>query len=470
MDEFKNEFNGINECESDKADVAENVLYQEEKDSAEIDIDNNTVDVFGDTDETVYFDESDDLFAAPISETASQFETVKFTPVEAEEKNASKRGLRVFSIILALVILVSGSCLGGYYIGKNTNMSTGNKINVDLDSKPKDTDEYTAAQVYDTVNESVVGIRVYNAAGSASDASGVIYSKDGYIITNDHSYSEIAAPSFKIYTHDGKEYTAQYVAGDIVSDLAVLKIKESGDFKPAKFGNSNELVCGENVVAIGRPSDATAASSISKGIISSVSRRMTTTSSYSARLIQTDSAINPGSSGGALVNMYGQVIGITSSKLAGVEYDAVGFAIPTVTMKRVVEQLIEKGKVVDRAKLGISYTEINSVTAEISGYPTTGLYIATVDEESDLYGKVTEGAVITHINGEKITNDDMVLNIIDDSKAGDTINLTINLKNNTVKDFKVTLRANVGQSSYSDTLKSQEGSSSDGTFDFPFGE
>lgn len=468
MDEFKNEFENPQNSEASNTNSdLENKIDENGT------VEENPFNAYDD-DDTVYFEDGTDsepIFTGPVvNNNANTFETVEFSQISAENNSSQKRGIKVFSIILAFVIAISGACLGGYFIGKNSNTNIGNKVEVDLDAKPQNTDEYTAVQVYQMLNESVVGIRVYNEAGNASDVSGVIYSKDGYVVTNDHSYSEIAAPKFKVYTYDGNEYTAEYVAGDTISDLAVLKIVGGGEFKPANFGDSRELVCGESVVAIGRPSDATAASSISKGIISAVSRRVTTTTSYSARLIQTDSAINPGSSGGALVNMYGQVIGITSSKLAGVEYDAVGFAIPTVTMKRVVEQLIQNGRVIDRAKLGISYTEINSVTAEMGGYPTTGLLIATVGEESDLYGKVSEGAIITHISGQKITNDDMVLDIIDDCKAGDTVTLTILLKNNASKDFKVTMRANVGESSYSDNLSGSGNPSSDGTFDFPFGE
>ena len=302
----------------------------------------------------------------------------------------------------------------------------------------------------------------------------MFYSEDGYIVTNDHIYAEIGAPKFKVYTSDGKEYDAVFVAGDQISDLAVLKIDASG-FTPAEFGDSDQIVYGENVVAIGRPSDATHDSSITKGVISSTGRRVSTSSNYSAKLIQTDSAINPGSSGGALVNMYGQVIGITSSKLAGISYDAVGYAIPTKTMKRICEELIKDGKVTSRAKLGITYTAINSVTAEINGYDTVGLYVASVTEDSDLYGKVKEGDIITQINGINVTSDDIVLDIIENSVAGDTITVTV-ISGNTTKTFEAELKANIGTSSYSSTINSESnadggsGNSGDGTFDFPFGE
>lgn len=383
------------------------------------------------------------------------------------------RGLKLFALIMAAVILLTGASVTGYFLGRSSvSYGSHRNVNVDLAAKPKDTDEMTAAQVYDKVNDSVVGITVYNTAGKGSQASGVFYSEDGYIVTNDHIYSEVGAAKFKVYTSDGKEYEAKYVAGDQVSDLAILKIDGSG-FTPAQFGNSDEIVCGENVVAVGRPNDATHASSITKGIISSTARRVKTTSNYSAKLIQTDSAINPGSSGGALVNMYGQVIGITSSKLAGVSYDSVGYAIPTKTMKRICEELIKDGKVVSRAKLGITYTAINSVSAEINGYDYVGLYVASVSEDSDLFGKVNEGDVITSINGIKVTSDDIVLDIIEDSSAGDKVSVTVITKTGRESVFDVTLKANTGESSYSSEIDSGSGSSSGssgGTFNFPFGE
>lgn len=408
---------------------------------------------------------------------------VEYSPVgNIEDYKPMGRGLKIFCFIMALVMLLTAATAAGYFMGRGSvkNGYIGSKVEVELAARPKDTDQSTPAQVYENVNVSIVGIRVYNAAGQMGDASGVIYSKDGYIVTNDHIYSEIGAPKFKVFTHDGTEYDAVYVAGDSVSDLAVLKIENGKNFKAATFGDSETLFNGESVVAIGRPSDATDSSSITSGIISLTRRRVKTTSNYTARLIQTDSAINPGSSGGALVNMYGQVVGITSSKLAGVEYDSIGFAIPTKTMKRVVEQLIADGKVTDRAKLGITYTEVNSVTAEVEKYESVGLMVVSVGEDSDIYGKVGEGDMITHVNGMLITNDEIVLDVIEDSKAGDTVLLTVLLKNGNVTDFEVKLRANISQSSYTDVISERENPSENsengqngsggGIFDFPFGE
>lgn len=428
-------------------------------------------------------------YSQPTQNTAPTYQNAPFTPQTSwnkvnysavspiEDYRPASRGLKIFALVMAAVIVLSATCVSGYFLGRSS-VSTHNKnsVSLNLAAKPKNTDQMTPAEVYEQVKKSIVGIRVYNSQGKMADASGVIYSTDGYIITNDHIYSEVGAPQFKIYMYDGTEREATYVAGDTVSDLAVLKLKDNSDIESAVLGDSSELFCGENVVAIGRPSDATSDSSITSGIISLTSRRVQTTSSYSARLIQTDSAINPGSSGGALVNMYGQIVGITASKLAGVQYDAVGFAIPTKTVKRVVEQLISDGKVTDRAKLGITYTELNSVRAEISKLDNVGLYVATVSEDSDLYGKVNEGDIITHINGLAISDDNLVLDIIEDCVAGDSISLTVVNSRGNVTDYNVTLKANIGESSYSEVLNSDSSnsgsseSSDNETFDFPFGE
>lgn len=380
------------------------------------------------------------------------------------------KGLKLFALLLAVIILLTGSCLAGYFIGKN-NVIIKAPVNVELESAPKDEKELTLSKVYENVNPSIVGIKVYNVSGKMAEASGIVYSKDGYIITNDHIYSEIANPKFKIYTHDGKEYDAKYIAGDLVSDLAVLKLT-SGSLTPASFGNSDDLYVGQRVVAIGRPNDSTDASSLTSGIISATNRRVSNTSNYPARLIQTDTPINPGSSGGALVNMYGQVIGVTASKLASVEYEGVGYAIPTTVMKRIVDELISKGNIVTRAKLGITYTAVDSVLAEINNLNNTGLIIQSVSSDSDLYGKISKGDIITEINNTEIYSDDMVLDIIENCRAGDKIQITFVTEKGQTKELEVKLSANIGQSSYTtkETTTNPSVPSQGGIFDFPEGE
>ncbi len=416
---------------------------------------------------------------------SSALNKVEFTPAgnyKQKKDGSASKGIKVFSFIMAAVILLTGACSLGYAFGVKKGNSD-EAVSLKLSSKPKNQDEYTPAQVYQKLNKSIVGIRVYNKAGKMSDVSGIIYSEDGYIISNDHMYSSIPSPMFKVFMYDGTEYDAEYVAGDQVSDLAVLKINTTTKLEAPEFGDPTETVCGENVVAIGRPSDATGKSSITGGVVSLTSRRVKSNSGYSASMIQTDSAINPGNSGGALCNMYGQVIGVTTSKLVGADYEAFGFAIPSNTVKRVVEQLIKSGKVLDRAKLGITYTEVDSVTQYLMNYDSTGLLIASVSSDSDISGKVVAGDMITHINGEAITSDDIVLDIIEASRAGDKITLTVLSQKGVSNEYTVVLKANVGESSYSTadpfasssgaedkSSNSDSGSSSGGSFNFPDGE
>ena len=462
MDEFLNNNPQQPDEETQTEGFVVNEFEEEQTENTEVLEENN-------------FSEDETSFDNAVSENeyTAPYNPVVYSPVtEIEDYKPMSNGLKVFAVIMASVILLSAACITGYFLGRgsvNTAVS-GNKVNVDLSARPKDTDEMTAAEVYEKTCDSIVGIYIYNDAGYAGQASGIVYSDDGYIVTNDHIYSEIAMPKFKIYTHSGKEYDAVYVAGDTISDIAVLKVN-TNELTPAEFGDSSEIYHGQNVVAIGRPSDATSASSITSGIISSVNRRIQNSTNYSSRVIETTSAINPGSSGGALLDMYGHIIGVTSSKLASSEYDNVGYAIPTVLVKRIAEELIAEGKVVSRAKLGITYMEVNSVTAEIYKYNHKGIRVASVSDDSDLYGKIGEGDIITHINSIEITSDDVVLDIIEQSRAGDKISVTFVTESGTEKTVEAVLAANVSESSYTTQQNNAATPNNpDGTFDFPDGE
>ncbi len=352
-------------------------------------------------------------------------------------------GFMTFALILAISLILIATFSAGYFVGQN---SFQNVSKIALDERPTG-ETLTTSEVYQKVNPSIVGIIIYNSEGKSSMASGVVYTKDGYIITNDHIYSGIPNAKFKIYTFDGKEYEANYIAGDTRSDLAVLKT-DANNLKPAEFGNSDSCIVGEGAVAIGRPAGATNNSNISKGIICGLNVRVRSSStSYSEQFIQTDAAINPGSSGGALCNMYGQVIGITSSKLVGNAYEGVGYAIPTVKMKTIVDSLIKNKNVVTRAKAGISYTEIDSVISELNDMPQ-GLYVASVDKTSKFYGKLKEEDIIIEVNGIPATTES-VLDVVESSKPGDTIEFTV-FRAESNKTFKVTgkLLADKGTSSY----------------------
>ena len=341
---------------------------------------------------------------------------------------------------------------------------------MELVNKPTDSNTLTAAGVYSEYAKTIVGILVYNANGDVGQASGVVYSKDGYIVTNDHIYSSIAAAKFKVYTEDGNEYNAVYVAGDTRSDLAIIKITESVSLTPAVFGDSEQVITGEMVCAIGRPNGYNLQSTLTLGTVSVPKVRQSITSSYSTNFIQTDTPINPGNSGGGLFNMYGQIIGITSSKIAGTAYEGLGFAIPSRNVKRIVESLIEHGNVKDRARLGVSYRFYNSAEAEIMNLKASGLQIAEVNIESDLNGKISVGDIITEVNDKIINDDAVILDIIEESRPGDTLRFKVVSPDGSNKDVSAILLADEGSSSYVNELKSESNKqNNNGIFDFPEG-
>lgn len=387
-----------------------------------------------------------------IEENEKQEPTVTFSSVTEADKQSSN-GIKVFFSIIAVAALLVIAVSTGFIFGKNTSNSIKPPVfnTTSLNNKVENafTSDYT--KIFNSVKDSVVSITVWTEKkGAVSSASGVIYKENGYIVTNDHIYSDVSSPKFLVTLANGKEYDAEFIAGDTRSDLAVLKIDATG-LKTAVFGNSAEVVIGEQVVAVGFPSGAGTLPILTNGIISSNGLRVTTTSSYSTKMLQTNTAINPGSSGGALVNMYSQVIGITSAKLAGEEYDSVGYAIPSVTVVNIVDSLIKNGYVADRGRLGITYTEVDYIYSKAQNMPR-GIYIQSVSEDSDFVGKLKKGDIITHVNDIEITDSEILLDIIEQTKPGSTLSFTVKRSSGEVESVFGVLIADKGSSSYKNSL------------------
>ena len=387
-----------------------------------------------------------------IEENEKQEPTVTFSSVTEADKQSSN-GIKVFFSIIAVAVLLVIAVSTGFIFGKNTSNSIKPPVfnTTSLNNKVENafTSDYT--KIFNSVKDSVVSITVWTEKkGAVSSASGVIYKENGYIVTNDHIYSDVSSPKFLVTLANGKEYDAEFIAGDTRSDLAVLKIDATG-LKTAVFGNSAEVVIGEQVVAVGFPSGAGTLPILTNGIISSNGLRVTTTSSYSTKMLQTNTAINPGSSGGALVNMYSQVIGITSAKLAGEEYDSVGYAIPSVTVVNIVDSLIKNGYVADRGRLGITYTEVDYIYSKAQNMPR-GIYIQSVSEDSDFVGKLKKGDIITHVNDIEITDSEILLDIIEQTKPGSTLSFTVKRSSGEVESVFGVLIADKGSSSYKSSL------------------
>jgi serine protease Do len=289
------------------------------------------------------------------------------------------------------------------------------------------------------------------------EGSGVIYSSDGYILTNWHVVD--GATSLKVITYDGTTYEAKLIGSDSVTDLAVIKIDATG-LTPAEFGSSSDCTVGDQVLDIGNPGGEQFSSSVTVGYISALNREVTNSDTgYTMTCIQTDAAINPGNSGGALVNLYGQVIGIPSSKIVSTSYEGLGFAIPIDTAQPIITELMNYGYVKDRAMLGISGTYIDSMTAQFYGL-SEGMYVSEVTSTLASQAGVQKGDVITAIDGTAVTSSTSITTYLLTKKPGDTVVLTIDryLSSQTNLSVTVTLTENTGSSS-SESSSSESSSS-----------
>ncbi|MCD5027936.1 trypsin-like peptidase domain-containing protein [Enterococcus asini] len=273
----------------------------------------------------------------------------------------------------------------------------------------------------------------------ASEGSGVIYNKDGdsaYVVTNNHVVE--GSDGLEVVMSDGTKVKGELMGTDAVTDLAVIKISSDNVEEVATFGDSSALKVGEPAIAIGSPLGSQYANSVTSGIISSVNRPISdSTSGVNISAIQTDAAINPGNSGGPLVNIAGQVIGINSSKIAStstessdISVEGMGFAIPSNDVVKIIDQLQKDGKVT-RPALGINMVDLSSVTSQqqeqILGVPSsvksgvviTNVMNATPAEKAGL----KQYDVITKVDGEEVTSATDLQSILYGKNVGDTITI-----------------------------------------------
>lgn len=310
------------------------------------------------------------------------------------------------------------------------------KVNKDysgmkLESNPKDTktnDSYTAAKASEKVSDSVVGILCYSGdvpdqadtTTASSQGSGIIFSQDGYVITNAHVIGNSkTAYAIRVVTSDGKVYKAGVVGYDSRTDIAVLKMDDAKGLTPATFGDSSQLEVGQDIIVVGNPGGLDYQNTTTKGVISALDRKLSTSSL--TKYIQTDAAINPGNSGGPLVNYYGQVVGITTSKIVSETYEGMGFAIPSQTVKNIVDTLVKNGYVEGRVKIGISGIAVTSEQASNYNIPQ-GIYVQSIVSGGPCDGTdLKQGDVITEVDGETITSFADVYAILETHKPGDKI-------------------------------------------------
>lgn len=284
-------------------------------------------------------------------------------------------------------------------------------------------EEMALPDIYKKVIPSVVSISAANGA-STSTGTGIIMSSDGYIITNYHVVS--SAQQIVVLLTDGQEYTACQVGGDETSDIMVLKI-DATNLTPAEFGDSDAAEVGDSVVAIGDPLGIELRGTMTDGIICGIKRDVSV-GDRTMTLMQTNAALNSGNSGGPLVNMEGQVIGINTIKLSSSGYTTVeglGFAIPISSAKPIVDELVEKGYVTGRPAFGFDVEQLESRISLYYDLPGK-LYIRSVEPNSDAYTQgIRAGDIITAIDGQAVSTVDEFNRIKNEYSAGDQVSLTI---------------------------------------------
>ena len=407
------------------------------------------------------------------------------------QKPKKSKAPLIICIVLALCMIIAGVAIIAGLRGNTNNDADDNTLPFSQDDSDSQDDadtgedvelhdseevatldkngNYTVAGVAEKCMDSCVGIEVYtnqsvdnfgfygyygnneltNEPTLAGEGSGIIMKEAGgktYIITCAHVIS--GGDSFKVILNDQTELDAYMVAYDSQTDIGVLYVEETG-LQIAEFANSENLVVGEQVVAIGCPGGLEFMNSVASGYVSALSRPISSSIGYDNECIQTDTAINPGNSGGGLFNMQGQVVGINSSKIASTEYEGMGFAVPSSTAIQTANSLIANGYVSGRAKIGISYNQLTSysnataILAELEKKGFKGaegtMVIQEIDAESDLNNAdIKQNDMIIAVNDETLTSIDVMTSALSELTPGDTVKLTIaRIENNSITTFDI---------------------------------
>ena len=413
------------------------------------------------------------------------------------KKHSRGLALGLCGVAAACLLFAGGAVVGNMAFGGNANSDSGTSAStsdsaptLQINSKPESdssnsSDNYDTADgmagedIYKKVNPSVVSVISTTSEGTGS-GSGVIMSKDGYIITNNHVVD--GAQSVSVQLSDDTSLDAEIIGTDEQTDLAVIKVTPTSDLTAAEFGDSDELEPGEYAYAIGSPGGVQFANTITGGRISAINRDLTVNDRVMT-LIQTDASINNGNSGGALINKYGQVVGITSAKLSGNAFgsatvEGMGFAIPINTAKDIVDELIQNGYVSGRPSIGITGQNVESADGKVSG-----VQVYSIDSRAKAAGEGLQvGDVITAVDGTPTPDMDKVNELKQDKKAGDkqtlsvyristgkTLNITITLTDShDLEGDDPNAQTQQSQSSQSDNSQQNDGYGSY-RFSSPFG-
>lgn len=364
-----------------------------------------------------------------------------YTPPVKKEHKPKKRyglGVVVLSAVLAAVIgAVAGITTLVPILMSETEVTAENgetvlqKVNINVDEEAGNIVEAVAQKA----TPSVVGIRtttsVTNFFGgtsqSSGDGSGVVYSENGYIITNYHVISgAIGSNNSKIEVYldsaDSEGYNATVVGYNISADLAVIKI-DAKNLTAVELADSSKLKVGQYVITIGNPGGLEFMDSVTYGVISGLDRVVSSDSDV--KLIQTDAAINPGNSGGALLNAEGKLVGINSSKIVSEEFEGMGFAIPSNTVKEICDKIIDRENSPE-PYIGISISE--RYTADVLkyyGYPSGAVVLSVADGSPADKAGIAKGDIITQFGDTEITEYTVLEQAIMDSQPEQSVEIKL---------------------------------------------
>jgi len=377
-----------------------------------------------------------------------------------DERNSGTR----FPWVRVIILMVIAAFIGGFislYIADKTGIlgqQADNQLEQQSDSGGTSSDSSYSNSALDLKNQyssisdvaekvspaivCITNIGTSNSFGRGSQdveqgtGSGVIFSKNGYIVTNNHVVA--GATKLVVSLADGRELTGKLIGTDARSDLAVLKI-EADNLTVASLGDSDKVQVGELAMAIGNPGGEEFARSLTVGVVSGINRMIVTSEGQQYKLIQTDAAINPGNSGGALVDANGQVMGINSVKIASTEYEGMGFAIPSNTVKEITSELIQNGKVI-RPALGVSILgEISPEIAKYNGFKVDyGVIVIPGSVGPATRAGMKAYDIIIAVDGEKITTSYELQDIIFSHKVGDKVTVKV-MRDDKELSFTVTL-------------------------------
>lgn len=372
-------------------------------------------------------------------QSPSQGEASRLEPEmpKAEKKPFWKKpGAMIAGVLVAAMLAgFGGSAIGNAVFGGSgggTTVYQGKRPSTVINTASIDTSkQMTAAEVYAKNVNSTVGITTQVTTNfwgyttqSAASGSGFIYSADGYIITNYHVIE--SASSIKVTLYDGKSYDAQLVGYDESNDVAVLKI-DAKDLTPVTIGDSDNLNVGDSVIAIGNPLGELTFS-LTSGAVSALDREVTMSNNVTMELIQTDCAINSGNSGGALFNLYGEVIGITNAKYSGssgsgASIDNIGFAIPINQVYGIVKSIIENGYI-EKPYIGVSVLTVSDETQKYGLPGGASVQSITKDSPAEEAG-LQVNDIITKVNDTEVASSTELVKIVRAANPGDELKLTV---------------------------------------------